>query len=105
MFGCLYPRLRVTAIVYGCEVDYAVVEPGDLPPEITLQPRQPGESQCLDLMGSFLGSKIPGIQRQNGLGKRKNGLKPVVCRVSLFEPYFQGLGLVLCLGFSTFEIL
>jgi len=26
--------LRVTAVVYGCEVDYAVVEPGDLPPEI-----------------------------------------------------------------------
>lgn len=31
----------MTAMVYGCEVDYAVVEPGDLPPEIVLQPRQP----------------------------------------------------------------
>ena len=46
-------RLRVTAMVYGCEVDYAVVEPGDLPPEIVLQPRQPGESAC-DPRGTYM---------------------------------------------------
>lgn len=40
-------------MVYGCEVDYAVVEPGDLPPEIVLQPRQPGESAC-DPRGTYM---------------------------------------------------
>lgn len=43
----------MTAMVYGCEVDYAVVEPGDLPPEIVLQPRQPGESAC-DPRGTYM---------------------------------------------------
>lgn len=46
-------ELRVTAVVYGCEVDYAVVEPGDLPPEIVLQPRQPGECAC-DPRGTYM---------------------------------------------------
>ncbi|CAK9004205.1 unnamed protein product [Durusdinium trenchii] len=46
-------ELRVTAIVYGCEVDYAVVEPGQLPPEISLQPRQAGESAC-DPRGTYM---------------------------------------------------
>ena len=39
--------------MYGCEVDYAVVAPGDLPPEIELKPRQPGDSPC-DPAGTYL---------------------------------------------------
>ncbi|CAJ1371706.1 unnamed protein product [Effrenium voratum] len=46
-------ELRVTAIVYGCEVDYAVVTPAELPPQIQLRPRQPEESPC-DPLGTYL---------------------------------------------------
>mmetsp|Transcript_89791 Transcript_89791/g.159654 ORF Transcript_89791/g.159654 Transcript_89791/m.159654 type:complete len:2242 (-) Transcript_89791:140-6865(-) len=45
-------ELRVTAIVYGCEVDYAIVPPGELPPEILHIPRQPGEGPC-DPRGTY----------------------------------------------------
>lgn len=46
-------ELRVTAVVYGCEVDYAVVSAGELPPEIELKPRQPGDSPC-DPRGTYM---------------------------------------------------
>jgi hypothetical protein len=39
-------ELRVTATVYGCEVDYTVIAPGELPPEIKLEPRQPDDEPC-----------------------------------------------------------
>eukprot|EP00930_Biecheleria_cincta_P031240 TRINITY_DN21698_c0_g1_i1.p1 TRINITY_DN21698_c0_g1~~TRINITY_DN21698_c0_g1_i1.p1 ORF type:complete len:2245 (+),score=433.56 TRINITY_DN21698_c0_g1_i1:107-6841(+) len=45
-------ELRVTAVVYGCEVDYAVVEPGQLPPEIIHLPRQVGDSP-MDPAGTY----------------------------------------------------
>eukprot|EP00931_Biecheleriopsis_adriatica_P029163 TRINITY_DN17358_c0_g2_i1.p1 TRINITY_DN17358_c0_g2~~TRINITY_DN17358_c0_g2_i1.p1 ORF type:complete len:2291 (+),score=504.51 TRINITY_DN17358_c0_g2_i1:620-6874(+) len=53
-------ELRITAIVYGCEVDYAVVPPGELPPEITFLPRRPGESP-VDPKGTYqiLDGKAP----------------------------------------------
>lgn len=46
-------ELRVTALVYGCEVDYAVVAPGELPPEIRHQPRGPTDPAC-DPLGSSM---------------------------------------------------
>eukprot|EP00440_Ansanella_granifera_P030441 gb/GFBE01033071.1/.p1 GENE.gb/GFBE01033071.1/~~gb/GFBE01033071.1/.p1 ORF type:complete len:2256 (+),score=522.78 gb/GFBE01033071.1/:1-6768(+) len=45
-------ELRVTAVVYGCEVDYAVVPPGQLPPEIVHVPRKKGDSPC-DPAGTY----------------------------------------------------
>ena len=52
-FICYILCFFIELIKFGCEVDYAVVRPHELPPEIQHRPRGEKESAC-DPLGSYM---------------------------------------------------